>query len=212
MTKEINFEKAVDGCFYKNDKNSTKIADFFIEKANENIARGSLMTNLKLQKLLYYSYVWKLVLNNEKIFNDDIEAFEFGPVVRKEYTRFKKYSDKPIKVDEILTDKNLLPSDLSKYLNTIWYSYGKYDAWQLVDMTHNEKPWIDTFNPNSNKKQIIKDSLIRDFYTIENADILLPENTVIRELGNNNYELFVLNNETVKAINTPESEYKKFEL
>ncbi len=38
------------------------------------------------------------------------------------------------------------------------------------------------------------------------------KNTVIRELGHNNYELFALNNETAKAINTPESEYKKFEL
>ena len=37
------------------------------EKANENIIRGSLMTNLKLQKLLYYAYIWKLVLNNEMI-------------------------------------------------------------------------------------------------------------------------------------------------
>ena len=212
MTKEIDFEKAVDGCFYKNDKNSTKIADFFIEKANENIARGSLMTNLKLQKLLYYSYVWKLVLNDEKIFNDELEAWEFGPVVRKEYTRLKKYENKPIEVKAIQTDINLLSKDLRGYLDTIWHSYGKYEASYLVEMTHNEKPWINTFNPNSNKKQIIKDSLIRDFYTIENADILLPENTVIRDLGNDNYELFALNNETARAINTPESEYKTFDL
>jgi hypothetical protein len=40
MSNEIDFDKAIDGCFYKNDKNSTKIADFFIEKANENITRG----------------------------------------------------------------------------------------------------------------------------------------------------------------------------
>jgi uncharacterized phage-associated protein len=212
MTKEINFEKAVDGCFYKNDKNSTKIADFFIEKANENIARGSLMTNLKLQKLLYYSYVWKLVLNDEKIFNDEIEAFELGPVVKKEWTRLEKYEKKPITVDAVQTDINLLSKDLRSYLDTIWYSYGKYEAWQLVEMTHNEKPWIDTFNDKSNKKKIIKDSLIKEFYTIQSADVLLPENTVIRELGHNNYELFALNNETAKAINTPESEYKKFEL
>lgn len=212
MSKEINFDKAVDCCFNQNNKNSTKIVDFFIEKANENIIRGSLMTNLKLQKLLYYAYVWKLVLNNEKIFNDDIEAFEFGPVVKKEWTRLKKYENKAIKVDAIQTDINLLSKDLRGYLDTIWHSYGKYEAWQLVDMIQNEKPWIDTFNPNSSKKQIIKDSLIRDFYTIENADILLPENTVIRELGNNNYELFVLNNETARAINTPESEYNKFKL
>ncbi len=33
----------------------------------------------------------------------------------------------------------------------------------------------------------------------------------LKHLGYNNYELFVLNNETARAINTPESEYKKFE-
>ncbi len=212
MSNEIDFDKAIDSCFYKDDRNSTKIADFFIEKANENITRGSLMTNLKLQKLLYYAYVWKFSLNNQKIFNDEIEAFELGPVVKKEWTRLKKYEKKPITVDAVQTDINLLSKDLRSYLDTIWYSYGKYEAWQLVEMTHNEKPWIDTFNDKSNKKKIIKDSLIKEFYTIQSADVLLPENTVIRELGHNNYELFALNNETAKAINTPESEYKKFEL
>lgn len=212
MSKEIDFDKAIDGCFYKNDNNSTKIADFFIEKAHDNIMRGCLITNLKLQKLLYYAYVWKLILDDEKLFSDEVEAWDFGPVVKKEYNRLKKYSDKPIKADAIQTDTNLLSPDLSKYLNTIWHSYGKYDAWALVEITHNEDPWLQTFNNKKIKKKVITNELIKDFYTVEKADILLPENTVIRKNNDNKYEMFVLNRDTANAINTPESEYRNFKL
>ena len=45
---------------------SNRIADFFIKEANNNMYNGEF-THLKVQKLLYYSYVWMFVLEKTSI-------------------------------------------------------------------------------------------------------------------------------------------------
>ncbi|PKP61136.1 hypothetical protein CVT91_03840 [Candidatus Atribacteria bacterium HGW-Atribacteria-1] len=67
---------------------------------------GDLITNLRLQKLLYYTQVWHLVnFNKEPLFDDEIKAWNFGPVVEEVYHKFKNFRHTPIslnvKKDEI---------------------------------------------------------------------------------------------------------------
>jgi uncharacterized phage-associated protein len=69
------------------------IGRYFIYLANQN---HKPITNKKLQKLVYYSQAWSLVLNNKKLFNEPIEAWVHGPAVRSLYCRYKNFGFSPI--------------------------------------------------------------------------------------------------------------------
>lgn len=62
------------------------IAQFFISK-------GGNIDHLKLQKLVYYAQAWFVSIypDKEPLFDEPIEAWSHGPVVRSVYNRFRKY-------------------------------------------------------------------------------------------------------------------------
>ena len=177
-----------------------RIADFFTKKAMDNSYKGENMTPLKVQKLLYYAYAWMYSLQKKKIFNDKIEAWGHGPVVPDVYHELKGCRYRPI--DEFKTDPELLSSELKGYLNTIWHSYGGYSATALSDMTHDEEPWKNAYASDS--KVITNESLAK-FYSEDNADSLLPPNTVIT-IKNGKKTLMKLNKETIRRLENPEFE------
>ena len=66
------------------------VADYFLLKIP--CGTGDGITNLKLQKLVYYAQAWSLALRNgTPMFSEPIEAWASGPVCRPLYRRFKKY-------------------------------------------------------------------------------------------------------------------------
>ena len=84
------------------------VAKYILCIANTN---GDLITNLKLQKLLYYAQAWYMVnFDGKKLFDDDIEAWQFGPVIKSIYNLFKDFGRKPI----ILSDAECSDYDLTE--------------------------------------------------------------------------------------------------
>ncbi len=69
------------------------LAQYFLFKANLD---GELISPLRMQKLVYYGYVWPLVINNTKVFSEKIEAWPNGPVVPMLYQKLKGYVSAPI--------------------------------------------------------------------------------------------------------------------
>jgi len=118
--------------------NALSVALSFLKIAEKE---KKLITNLKLQKLLYYAQVWHVVFYKKKLFNAPIEAWMHGPAVPGVYRHFKAFGWNPIKAD-ILEDKRLpFNSRQEKFLDNIWRVYGKYDAGYLEALTHSELPW-----------------------------------------------------------------------
>lgn len=54
------------------------------------------LTNLKLQKLLYYAQAWHLVFRQEPLFTDRIEAWRHGPVVPSVFRQYRHFEDRRI--------------------------------------------------------------------------------------------------------------------
>jgi uncharacterized phage-associated protein len=100
---------------------------------------GELITNLKLQKLLYYAQGYYLALFGEPLFADEISAWPNGPVVKSVYEEFKDFGDKPIPVIEKVPK---LPDQATEVLRNVLQSHGQYSAWKLRDMTHKELPYL----------------------------------------------------------------------
>lgn len=91
------------------------------------------ITPLKLQKLIYYCYVWQLVAG-EKKFEATFEAWTHGPVEPEIYSIYKRYGGKPIP-----GKKNIFT--ISPLLDFIMDSYAVYTAIELSKTTHLESPW-----------------------------------------------------------------------
>jgi len=62
------------------------VTDLMLYWANRD---GDLISNLKLQKLLYYAQAWHLVNFDVPLFGDSIEAWDFGPVIPNVYRQYK---------------------------------------------------------------------------------------------------------------------------
>ena len=115
------------------------------------------ITNLQLQKILYY--IQKDYLSrNELAFDDLFEAWQFGPVIRQVYYYFCGNGAMPIisKYDTVI-DK----SDRC-HVDPIVEEERKLDPWDLVEDTHKQgRAWSKVFNHGQGNKHIIDNDLIR---------------------------------------------------
>ncbi|MHA6167849.1 Panacea domain-containing protein [Bacillus mojavensis] len=148
---------------------ASDIAKFFISLSKPGTSNN--ITNLKLQKILYYAQGKFLALKGKPLFEEEIEAWVHGPVVPEVYHEYKKfgYSDiKPPENDEII--KNIDP-ELKAFLEKIWKEYKDKTGKELEEATHNEDPWKDARNGlpdfiSSNAK--IPKRKLKDFFITAN--------------------------------------------
>lgn len=111
------------------------VADYLLCFAQEH---GDVMTPLKLQKMVFYADAWYMALNDDKeLIADQFEAWVHGPVARDLYIRFADYKWQPI-TSEIKCPE--LPDDVSEHLSEIYNVFGRFSAYELEQMTHQEKP------------------------------------------------------------------------
>ena len=99
------------------------------------------MSAMKLQKLVYYSQAWSLVWDDEPLFDNRIEAWANGPVVRDLYDTHKgKFK---VSADDFPGDTDLLSPNQTDSIGIVLKSYGDRSAQWLSTQTHSESPWID---------------------------------------------------------------------
>lgn len=115
---------------------SDNVADFFIHLAKET---GSYISNLKLQKLVYYAQAWHLAIYDAPLFEEDFEAWVHGPVIPALYREYKKFGWQPILED---VEKPEFSENVENFLAEVTEVYFACDAYELERMTHQEDPWI----------------------------------------------------------------------
>lgn len=108
----------------------------------EAYRRGMPITQLKLQKILYYIQGKYLALYRRPLFPEDIEAWAYGPVVREVYVKYVSNGALPLKPDS----KDIIPN-LSQQekdcVDAVLDEKLAFSASALVGMTHNETPWLE---------------------------------------------------------------------
>ena len=117
----------------------------------------SPVSNLKLQKLLYFVQAEFLVGTGEACFPEDIEAWDFGPVVPVVYHKYKVYGSANIPYTSRGRRISVAGKNMER-MNGIIDECSKYSASQLVEITHHQAPWVDAYNPYQ-RNVITKDSI-----------------------------------------------------
>lgn len=124
----------------KDEINAYDIANAFVKLSDTE--SGDVLTNLKLQKLVYYAQGFHLAIHNKPLFKDAIVAWEHGPVVENLYHKLKDYKASQVSIDAPLN--KTITEDQMKLLKEINTIFGQFSAWKLRNMTHNESPWQTT--------------------------------------------------------------------
>lgn len=128
------------------------------ELVGDNKEREGI-TNLKLQKVLYFAQAYFLAKLGKPLFSDNIEAWEYGPVVPGIYQKYRENGSNPIIVEE---DKSSLAIEDKEVLQKIWNTFGGYSASRLVDVTHAHTPWKDAYQTPS---KVISNKALKEYYT-----------------------------------------------
>lgn len=133
-----------------------EIAKKIIASVDTN--NGDVITNLKLQKLLYYMQGFYLAVYDKPMFDDEIEAWMYGPVVPCVYENYSIQGKNPL-----FNDDGYIPIELSEdeedLFNQVYEAYSQFSAVKLMELTHSERPWksVEPKKGNVISKEIMKD-------------------------------------------------------
>ena len=135
---------------------SKAVANYFLTLGQ----RDSIpLSPMKVQKLVYFAHGWHLALTGQPLINEQVEAWQYGPVVDTLFHEFKIYGNQPI--DDLATSydwksetwfaPNVDDPDYAtcinvplakKLMDRVWDTYGQISAIRLSNMTHEPGgPW-----------------------------------------------------------------------
>lgn len=131
----------------------------YCNKNNKNIS------NLKLQKILYFVQAYFIIVKNEPCFKEDIKAWKKGPVVLESYHEFKCYVSGHIpKIDNYISiiteeDKKLIRKVIDKFI--------LLSSSRLVEITQKQSPWLEARRKNID---IISIESIKNYFNEPNEE------------------------------------------
>ncbi len=103
---------------------------------------GQDITNLKLQKLVYFAQGWSLALQEHPLFEEEIQAWTYGPVIPELYRVAKVYENKPI--NGCLSARDRIPRGSEEWnvIEEMMKALVEYTPMQLVKLSHEpQSPW-----------------------------------------------------------------------
>lgn len=133
--------------------NACDVAEYVVFYSN---SKDYSISNLKLQKLLYFIQ-GEFLKNGRECFNDEMEAWDYGPVVDEAYKKYKVYSGGNIPGFIAKNPSNITDDDKA-IIASVVDNYKDYTASQLVEITHAQSPWKNAYKAGF-RNEISKDSI-----------------------------------------------------
>ena len=142
-------------------------------------SKSIYIDNLKLQKLLYFVQASFLYSFKGKLgcFQEDIVAWQYGPVVVEAYQEFKVFGSSMIPeiesftvfdkanwafTRELFEDKIVHNRKDSEIINSTIEHFRDYSGTQLIDLTHCQAPWKQAYEKGANS--VIEKESIYNFF------------------------------------------------
>ena len=145
--------------------NAVDVAKHLIWLAGQE-GEMSYLTEMQVQKLLYYVQGWSLGLRGAPVFGEQFEAWPYGPVVREVNAALSGQAPLPVE----LGCEAKLSRDEAFLVRAVWEAYKKYSPLGLSDKTHAESPWRDArqgLEPHAGSDRVIDFEALRAFFTAQ---------------------------------------------
>lgn len=115
-----------------------------INLARYILAKQGSISNMKLQKLLFYTESVFMAVTNKSLFEEKFEAWRHGPVLPVVYHTFKKYSALRSKIPYTVESTDLaldLPENYVNLIDQVIEIFGRHDGDVLRNNSHKEEPY-----------------------------------------------------------------------
>ena len=143
---------------------SNKIANEFLRLAKGS---GQSLTPMQLLKLVFIAHGWMLGLYGRPLISDEVEAWKYGPVIRKLYRHIRHFRDKPVTGVLATADENDLDDFEKDLLEQVFDNYSQYTGIQLSTLTHQEgSPWASVYKDDVSDLKI-SDEIIKQYYSVK---------------------------------------------
>ena len=136
------------------------ITDYILWWCQQN---DTLISNLKLQKILYLIQANFLYEKGVPCFRDDIEAWSFGVVVPNVYHKYKVYGGASIPIIKKLNCPHCIYNKDKVLIDEILDWCKQYSSASLTNLTMNQTPWEETYVKGCNN--IISNESIKKFFS-----------------------------------------------
>lgn len=158
------------------------IANFVLDICE---SKGRKITNLSLQKIVYFCHVWSLVELRKPLVKQQFEAWKFGPVLQYLYRDFRDFERDPIvgramKLDPITGNKRIVEyvfdAQTEQLLRRVVDFYSQLNSSDLVKLSHAKGgPWDQVWSHqgNVNPGMKIDNDLIVGYYSKMNESFSL---------------------------------------
>lgn len=136
---------------------ANEAAKYIISRCNDTNVD---ITNLKLQKMLYFLWIDYYNETGENLFDDSFYAWKLGPVIPSVYYQYHNFG-----ADSIFIRDNVISfgREINRIMNNIIDKYKYKAAYDLVKRSHIEKgAWDTVYQNGSGDRKIIPFALIRD--------------------------------------------------
>lgn len=151
-----------------------EVAQWFIKRAQQDYKKniGDLLTQIKLQKLLYFAQGVHMVWNDgQRLFSEKIYHESNGPVVRSVASFLKPFGNNSI---EDIKDKNGESiifnwskdetEEIEHTLKSVYKSFGQFSAFKLVEMTQKDPCWLETKKGEEIKPEEIQKTVLKRYF------------------------------------------------
>lgn len=151
------------------------VANLLLDLASRNEGGPLEISNLALQKLLYFAHGHFLIRTGKPLVQGAFEAWKYGPVHPAVYQAFREEAGRPIRCRAVArnvmtgaTSPLALPEDteVRRHLSEVLRSYGALSPGRLVDISHARNgPWWTVVNKA--KTSVVLGLRIPDDVTVE---------------------------------------------
>jgi len=139
------------------------------------------ITNLRINKLLYFIHAASLQVRPEGLIRNHFEAWQYGPVIRPVFDAFKIHKDTPIKAPALYLDyssgervpvpfDDISQPDLA-IIRREFLNYSRFTTGELVSMSHHAGgPWDVTYRAHladATASPRISNQLIRRHFSVD---------------------------------------------
>ena len=149
---------------------SLDIARWLINQASSDVSNidGEPLTNMKLQKLMYYVQGYFIALFRQPAFTDDkIEAWMYGPVVPGVYDYYSKYGHSALPAENSTLEMLVRERRL---MMMVYNYYRNFSAVGLMRRTHSEAPWCESL-PHG-RGTVISESVMQNYFERQLPELL----------------------------------------
>lgn len=140
---------------------SVTVANQFLSLAK---GRAGSLTPMQVLKLVYIAHGWNLGLYGRPLIRDDIEAWQYGPVIPRLYNAVRKFRSNPVDGPLRGARNENLDERAADIVEQVYGIYGQMSGPALSRLTHADgSPW-DTIYVDGEFGLVIPNDIIEDHY------------------------------------------------